>query len=400
MKLLHLFYLLPLVAACSSGHSDPEELISADLRQGINHPSMLNLQDEIESVEYIPLETTEDPASLLDGVSEYAVTSKYIYVSPVKEQRIVQFDRQGRFIKTLIPFGQGPGEFSNFLAGMQADEENNRLYLFSANQIGVYTLEGEFIQNLNHGYQIVYQRKVGKDRYASVAFPYVPFQSGSYGLGIFTEQGDTIAVKNDFASPLVTPEKAGFTVGIAATFSSQQQSLLFKTGCNDTVFRISSDKILPACVLNLQNSDQEIVRCLDATDFSSLHQKFEGNTDIFIFDFFETPRNYYFRCRYDGRHYVASVDKKTGEMLTEQCEQPEDIYKLSDANLLFGMLGTRSYRQFPIWGRMEKDQLVQVITPYELSLYESKATLTVPDELKEINADGNPIFIVYQLRKD
>lgn len=400
MKLLHLFYLLPLVAACSSGHSDPEELISADLRQGINHPSMLNLQDEIESVEYIPLETTEDPASLLDGVSEYAVTSKYIYVSPVKEQRIVQFDRQGRFIKTLIPFGQGPGEFSNFLVGMQADEENNRLYLFSANQIGVYTLEGEFIQNLNHGYQIVYQRKVGKDRYASVAFPYVPFQSGSYGLGIFTEQGDTIAVKNDFASPLVTPEKAGFTVGIAATFSSQQQSLLFKTGCNDTVFRISSDKILPACVLNLQNSDQEIVRCLDATDFSSLHQKFEGNTDIFIFDFFETPRNYYFRCRYDGRHYVASVDKKTGEMLTEQCEQPEDIYKLSDANLLFGMLGTRSYRQFPIWGRMEKDQLVQVITPYELGLYESKATLTVPDELKEINADGNPIFIVYQLRKD
>lgn len=400
MKLLHLFYLLPLVAACSSGHSDPEELISADLRQGINHPSMLNLQDEIESVEYIPLETTEDPASLLDGVSEYAVTSKYIYVSPVKEQRIVQFDRQGRFIKTLIPFGQGPGEFSNFLAGMQADEENNRLYLFSANQIGVYTLEGEFIQNLNHGYQIVYQRKVGKDRYASVAFPYVPFQSGSYGLGIFTEKGDTIAVKNDFASPLVTPEKAGFTVGIAATFSSQQQSLLFKTGCNDTVFRISSDKILPACVLNLQNSDQEIVRCLDATDFSSLHQKFEGNTDIFIFDFFETRRNYYFRCRYDGRHYVASVDKETGEMLTEQCEQPEDIYKLSDANLLFGMLGTRSYRQFPIWGRMEKDQLVQVITPYELGLYESKATLIVPDELKEINADGNPIFIVYQLRKD
>lgn len=81
------------------------------------------LQDEIESVEYIPLETTADPASLLDGVSEYAVTSNYIYVSPVKEQRIVQFDRKGQFVKTLIPFGQGPGEFSDFLMGMQADEK-------------------------------------------------------------------------------------------------------------------------------------------------------------------------------------------------------------------------------------------------------------------------------------
>lgn len=115
MKQWHLFCLLPLMAACDSGHSGSGELISVDLRQGIDHPSMLNLQDEVESVEYIPLETTDDPASLLDGVSEYALTSKYIYVSPVKEQRIVQFDRKGHFIKTLIPFGQGPGEFSVFL---------------------------------------------------------------------------------------------------------------------------------------------------------------------------------------------------------------------------------------------------------------------------------------------
>ena len=106
MKQWHLFCLLPLMAACDSGHSGSGELISVDLRQGIDHPSMLNLQDEVESVEYIPLETTDDPASLLDGVSEYALTSKYIYVSPVKEQRIVQFDRKGHFIKTLIPFGQ------------------------------------------------------------------------------------------------------------------------------------------------------------------------------------------------------------------------------------------------------------------------------------------------------
>lgn len=83
MKQWHLFCLLPLMAACDSGHSGSGELISVDLRQGIDHPSMLNLQDEVESVEYIPLETTDDPASLLDGVSEYALTSKYIYVSPV-----------------------------------------------------------------------------------------------------------------------------------------------------------------------------------------------------------------------------------------------------------------------------------------------------------------------------
>lgn len=399
MKLLHLLYLLPFMAACGSGHSGSEGLLSVNLREEMNHPSMLHLQDEIESVEYIPLETTADPASLLDGVSEYAVTSKFIYVSPVKEQRIVLFDRKGHFIKTLIPFGQGPGEFSNILVGMQADEKNDRLYLFCGNLISVYTLDGEFIHNLNNDYQVVFQRMVDDDRLASVAFPYVPFQSGSYGLGIFTTKGDTVAIKNDFSSPLVPREKAGFTISIAVTYAEQQKSLLFKTGCNDTIFRISGDKIAPACVLNLQNSDKEVIRSLDATDFSSLRNKFGEDGDILVSDLFETPQNYYFRCRYNGGGYVASVNKETGKVLTEKCEQPGDVWKLSDANLLFGMLGTRSYGHFPIWGRMEGNDLVQLITSYELGLYKEKADISVPHELKDINEDSNPVFIIYKLRK-
>ena len=79
MKLFKYFCLLSFMASCSSEQT-PQELLSVDLRSGMDHPSMLALQDEIESVEYIPLETTADPASLLDGVSEYAVTSNYIYV--------------------------------------------------------------------------------------------------------------------------------------------------------------------------------------------------------------------------------------------------------------------------------------------------------------------------------
>lgn len=388
------------MAACDSGRSDSEGLLSVDLRETMNHPSMLDLKEEIESVEYIPLETTDDPASLLDGVSDYAMTSKYIYVSPVKEQRIVLFDRQGHFIKTLIPFGQGPGEFSNLLTGIQVDEKNNRLLLFSGNQIGVYTLDGEFIQNLYHDYQILYQRLVDEDRLASVAFPYIPFQSGSYGLGIFTEKGDTITIKNDFSSPLVPAGKAGFTASLAATYSEQQKSVLFKTGSNDTVFRISQDKIHPACVLNLENSDNEVIRSLDATDFSSLRTNLGDDRDIVVTDLFETPRSYYFRCRYDGGNYAVSVHKKSGKVLAERCEQPGDLRRMSDANLLFGMLGTRSYNGFPIWGRTNGEDLVQLVTSSELGLYEGRSGVSIPDELKEINEDSNPVFIVYKLRKD
>ena len=58
-------------------------------------------------------------------------------------------------------------------------------------------------------------------------------------------------------------------------------------------------------------------------------------------DLFETPRSYYFRCRYDGGHYVVSVDKETGKILAEQCEQLKYYFlNFLIANLsIFGMLG-------------------------------------------------------------
>lgn len=397
---MNLFITLLIVSSCQLKSPEKQEILVADVRSAIREATLLSMKEDVEGIEYIPLETTDDPASLLDGVSDYAMTSKYIYVSPVKEQRIVLFDRQGHFIKTLIPFGQGPGEFSNLLTGIQVDEKHNRLLLFSGNQIGTYTLDGEFIENLYHDYQILYQRLVGEDRLASVAFPYIPFQSGSYGLGIFTEKGDIITIKNDFSSPLVPAGKAGFTASLAATYSEQQKSVLFKTGSNDTVFRISQDKIYPACVLNLQNSDNEVIRSLDATDFSSLRTNLGDDRDIVVTDLFETPRSYYFRCRYDGGNYAVSVHKKSGKVLAERCEQPGDLRKMSDANLLFGMLGTRSYNGFPIWGRMNGEDLVQLVTSSELGLYEGRSGVSIPDELKEINEDSNPVFIVYKLRKD
>ena len=150
MKRLSLSWVLFLLIACSSPKSDPSNCPVADIRAGLENPKSLKLSDEIESVDDVPLEVTSDDASLIDGVANYAVTDKYIYVLPVKEQRIVLFDRQGHFIKTLIPFGQGPGEFSGFVASMQADEKNNRLYLFSTDRVEVYTLDGEPVQHFTH----------------------------------------------------------------------------------------------------------------------------------------------------------------------------------------------------------------------------------------------------------
>ena len=399
MKRKQLLYLLTssLLAACQPKADVGTEIPVANLRELISNPSMLSLNEEIKQVEYIPLRTTEDDQSLIDGVAGFAVTSKHIYVYPVKEQRIVLFSRQGEFIRTLITFGQGPGEFNDMLSDIQANEERNRLYLFGFSGIWEYTLEGEYLQKYEYKQQAIFQRLLTVDRLGAVAFPYMPFKNGSFGLGIFTLQGDTIAIKNNFYASGVAPEKAGFTIRSAASYTPIDNSILFKMGANDTVFRITDKTIEPACVLQLNNSDKEVRMSIDATDFGSM-QDSGSSSDIIISEMMETPSYYYFRLRYDEGHFVMALHKETGKAMVEKCIQPADLTTLSDANLLSGMLGTRSYQNFPIWGRMEGDCLAQVITPYELSLYKETNKITIPEALQGVGEDDNPIVILYHLK--
>ena len=399
MKPKYLLFLLTssLLTTCQPKAEVDTEIPVANLRELIANPSALSLNEEIKQVEYIPLHTTEDEQSLIDGVAGFAVTSKHIYVYPVKEQCLALFSRQGDFIRTLITFGQGPGEFNDMLSDIQANEEHNRLYLFGMSGIWEYTLEGEYIKKYEYKQQAIFQRLLTADKLGAVAFPYMPFKDGSFGLGIFTLQGDTITMKNNFHASEVAPEKVGFTIRSAASYTPTDNSILFKMGANDTIFRITDKTIEPACVLQLNNSDKEVRMSIDATDFGSM-QDFGSPSDIIISEIMETPSCYYFRLRYDEGHFVAALHKKTGKAMIEKCIQPADLTTLSDANLLCGMLGTRSYQNFPIWGRMENDCLAQVITPYELSLYKETNKITIPEALQGVGEDDNPIVILYHLK--
>lgn len=396
--ILHTLFLPLLITACSTSKQEGDLLPQADIRSMISAPSSLPLANEIESVAYVPLQLTNDDGSIIDGVMHYTVTDKAIYIYPTRERKIVEFDRNGNFVRELISGGQGPNELSCDITSMQADASANKLYLHSMDRTMVYDLDGKLIEEFTPTYQNIYKRQIAPNRIAAIAFPYVPFEQGSYGIGIFSNNGDTIALKNDFYSPTVPKENCGLTVGMATDYSNNPNGLLFKQGSNDTVFILSSEAITPACVLALQNSDDEVKRSLDATDMSSIRNLGDGK-DIVVTDLFETPASYYFRMRYNEGHYVATLDKKTGRSSIEKCVQPASLQELAGINMQYGMLGSRSYENFPIWGRTEGNELVQIVMPYEVDLYNKTGEITVPEALTSIENNDNPIFIFYKLKQ-
>ncbi len=382
------------LASCHSNQVKQTGELTASVREALHSPAILPLADEIESAEYIPLEITEDDASLIDGVVDFAITSKSIYVLVGKEARIVQFDRQGHFLRTFLQQGQGPNEFRGMIGFIQADEASNRFYVIGS-KIGVYTLDGQFVEDFPINRPVIYAHHLSNNRIGAVSMPLMPFQSGSFGIGVFREDGEVIITKNDFYSPLVPQENSGFTFGVMCSPSDVERSVLFKMASNDTIFRLTADTIQPALIAGLGNSDNEVVRGLDTRKL----EKFPAAGDIFVTDIFETPKCYYLRMLLNEKYYVASVNKQSGETVVEQCDTPgKDAYKLADFNMQLGMVGSKGYKQFPIWGRTLGNSLVQVVTPYEIEMFQEQTEIKVPQELQVKDANENPIFIIYKVK--
>lgn len=383
------------LSSCNSGKVAPVGLLTASVREALSSPSTLPISDEIEPVEFIPLKVTEDNASLIDGVVDYAITSKYIYILVGKEARIVLFDRQGNFLRTFLQAGNGPDDFNGMIGFIQADEAEDRFYVMG-NKIGVYTLEGKFIENLSIDTPVIYAHHLGNKRIGAISMPFMPFQEGSFGIGVFEENGEMVMNKNDFYSSLVPRETSGFTFGFAGSPSDgSQQSVLFKMASNDTVFSLLADAIKPAFVANLGNSDAEIIRGLNLKEI----KRSSDQNDIFISDMFETPRRFYLRMRLNNKYYVASVNKSDGKTIVESCYTPDiPLQNLGDMNMQLGMVGSKGYKDFPIWGRVQGDKLIQVLTPTEIDSFREDPNIKILEDIDKIEADENPIFVVYKIK--
>ena len=100
------------------------------------------------SMEYIPLETTED--CLIGEDFSLIVASKDIFVHSFKNQKIYRFDRNGKYLNPIGKKGQGPGEYicPYSIYVDEASRECFSLDTFSGN-IYVYEYDGTFKRKIH-----------------------------------------------------------------------------------------------------------------------------------------------------------------------------------------------------------------------------------------------------------
>ncbi|MEQ8882596.1 MAG: 6-bladed beta-propeller [Cyclobacteriaceae bacterium] len=101
----------------------PEEFLVFDL-DASHPPREVRLSDLATDLRLVFLETTDE--SLLPDYFNYYVGEHNILT--FSRENILQFDSDGRFIRTLALRGKGPGEF-NYVASYTVDTAEEKLYL-------------------------------------------------------------------------------------------------------------------------------------------------------------------------------------------------------------------------------------------------------------------------------
>jgi hypothetical protein len=102
-----LVLLLFIFGSCSGDQEeDSDGLIHIDVLEALNETREMKLSDFVKEVEFIQFEATRDTYFM--NARSFTVGEKYIMVADDGENRVILFDRKGKFIRHIGRRGKGP----------------------------------------------------------------------------------------------------------------------------------------------------------------------------------------------------------------------------------------------------------------------------------------------------
>lgn len=112
-----------------------------NFKKYIRNIQTINLSSIGKEVSYIPLETA--PECLIKSINKILFSDSYIFISELN--RLLQFDKNGKFIRPIGSSGRGPEEYSH-ISDFCIDEQKKEIYIISiySPKIWIFDFDGIF----------------------------------------------------------------------------------------------------------------------------------------------------------------------------------------------------------------------------------------------------------------
>ena len=384
-KNLFLFMLLLLSSYYDMDAQDVSP-VKIPFETALNTTKELVLSQIAADVKIVPLETTEN--CLLSKVKAGAIQmiGHDIYIPC--DMGLLQFSDDGKFVCSVSPKGQGPGEYAN-IRYVAVDRVQKQIHLLTNGKVLVFSSEGKSLREAR--FPMVWQLELlGQDTYVSYVYN---------GNG---KKREKIVLSNMKGEQINTfPQYDQFTVPSGMTFYNTDPydrylyqfagNTCLKEFYNDTVFTVKKDKLIPRYILDMGK-----YRLPDKYRFEVLDGNWERFNEVsapyWRPNMVETTRSVFvpyspwkFEDRIKGRKLVV-YDKK-GK---------------SSYNVKGGYIKNDMNSRLPFYPNIQTTDDV-VINLWEatdiLELAKKDPALLEHKALQNLKEDDNPVLIVVTMKK-
>lgn len=247
---MNLFITLLTVSSCQLKSPEKQEVWVADVRSAIQKETPFSMKDDVEGIEYIPLETTD--SCLISNVTALIMDDEFIFLQNGKTDQNFQFTRRGKFVREVGKVGEGPGEYPpNTVLEPGLDTKKREIYLNRhCLPAMVYSYDGEFLRTDTTVTEFVSNRYLlDNGCWALAGASLSPVQQSPWLAALKDKNNRIIATKTAFPANL----SADVCYMKEIQFVPFQNSALAFTLCNDTLFRVTAEGITPACIYDRKN---------------------------------------------------------------------------------------------------------------------------------------------------
>ncbi len=290
LKFSAFIILSTLVVSCSQPVKTAKDLIVLDLSQDLTVESKLTLSQMASDISYIKLES--NPECLIGRIEQYSISKNYILIYDLRQPKILLFNRQGKFLRSISHNGSGPGEyFRPYDVRITKDEK--------------YVLISDMKKVIRFGFD---GKLVGETRLPGAAWKIDTFEGGiigfftssysplveNYGIIFFDWDGKATGklLRRNWDNLKISMTVRG------KVFYYINDELRINEGYFDTVYAIRSNRSIEPRII-----------------FKDPHGKVEwtmADPNFHLETWMETPDYLFLNGPYKSRLHLMYMDKKTG----------------------------------------------------------------------------------------
>jgi hypothetical protein len=377
-----------------------------DVAGSLNSGRVVNLSEIADTVEYIPLETTNE--SLVDNIfNDKIFFERGLFYVILRSGDITLFDHEGIFIRRFSRLGRGPGEYSQ-IGDVDVDYSTGNIFIENMSTISEYTIFGDFLSSMQFP---------NKEEFDGLVFLYFKklsdyFVVTSRMYNDLKYSGIVIDTASNLAKKLYYPkEEIRYVTSLPREFlSAKIKPKLFKykdkvriiNGNNKYILSVNNDLTIDtAYVINYgkysPNSKPGKILPVDSPYLWRRFDVFESDNYLFMTFHLGTLAKKptvllnAFGNEYVYHHSPSMFNKATGELIL--LSQPED-YKLGfEEDFHDGP---------PVWPLYisTDNYMISVINTLDLKRYVdsnnvSRELESIASSLKE---DSNPVIVRAKLK--